>query len=166
MSLFTDDVKIDPLQLDVEAVRQPRLMMKWAEKYAEARKTSDEAKLQLDIKEAEIKTDIRKEPEKFGINKVTEASVDEAMKRHPVFQAYSKNLIQARYDAAIMEKAVNTMEQRKRMLEVLVELHKQEYFAGPSSPRNLAELFVEGEEKVRSETLGRQKKKVRKRSND
>jgi len=53
------------------------------------------------------------------------------------------------------------MEQRKRMLELLVTLHGQEYFAGPSVPRNLIDAWKEAKKSKAEELLRRTK--VRKR---
>ena len=72
-------------------------------------------------------------------------------------------VIEAAKVHALLSNAVMAMEQRKRMLEVLITLHGQEYFAGPSTPRNLVQACIDAKEKKIKEGEDKQKKKLRKR---
>ena len=49
---FQEDIKIDPSQLDVEAVRQGELFFKWAEQMVDGKEHFDRMKFKLEVVEA------------------------------------------------------------------------------------------------------------------
>ena len=160
---FQQDKEIDPSQLDVECVKQAELFFKWAERSIEAKEEADRAKLSLEVTEAKLQIQCRKCPEDFGLTKLTESVVTAAVKCHGHYQQKARHYLEARKNAALLEKAVMAMEQRKRMLEVLITLHGQQYFAGPSTPRDLVGAYQE-HQKASSERLNaRRKSKARRR---
>lgn len=163
---FEKDLEIDPLQLDVMAGMQGELFFKWAEKATVAREMLDRAKLRLDVTEARMTYKARLDPDSYGIVKATDKACENAVKKHPKYLEVYEEWIKAKKDWQMAEKAVEAMEQRKRMLEILVTLHGQQYFAGPSIPRNLAEAFSKvRKEKTRKRKI-RQAKKIRIRSKE
>lgn len=160
---FEKDLMIDPNQLDLMAAIQGELFFKWAEKAVKARKKADEAKFNLDVTQADLSSQARIDPGSFGIVKVTEAAITEAVKIHPKYKEANQEYLEAKADSALLDKGVEAMEQKKRMIEVLITLHGQQYFAGPSVPRNLVEAWKEEKEKrsdrVNKKTKLRKKKK-------
>lgn len=158
-SEFKDDLAIDPNQLDVEAGLQAELFFKYAEKAIQARERVDRLKLRLEATYATLKAKARLQPSSFGITKTTESSLDEAVKLHPRYMEVSKRLICARRDHALLDSMVSAMEQRKRMLEVLITLHGQQYFAGPSAPRNLSEAWMIAKNRRSNNVTARQRKR-------
>ena len=64
---------IDQDQLDHELVRQPRLYWQHAQKMAEAGAEHERAKARLEVVEAELDREVRRDPTSFGIEKVTES---------------------------------------------------------------------------------------------
>ncbi len=160
-SEFKQDLEIDPSQLDVEAAMQGELFFKWAERAAEARKRAEHSKFRLDILVATLGNDARRDPDSFGIQKVTEGSIDTAVKTSSEYQEAYEEWLETRSTAVILDKGVEAMEQKKRMIEVLITLHGQQYFAGPAVPRNLVEAWQEAKEK-RGEAV-KKKTKIRHR---
>jgi len=166
---FKQDLKIDIESLDVEATVQAELYFKWASLASEAREAMDMAKLNLEITEAKLSAKVRQKPAEFGVRKVTEGSIAIAVKTHPDYDAAYKEHIQAKSEYDILYKAQEAMEQKKRSIELLVQLHGREYFAGPSVPHTPQELWKEVEkkkgEKLQNEMVSRTKKraKIRKR---
>lgn len=142
MSEFDNDKSIEPGQLEVEAVRQADTFFKWAERLIAAKAEVDRQKLAMDILEAKLQLDIRRNPQDFDLDKATEAAILATVKIHPKYIAAYDNFLKAREVAALLEKATEAMEQKKRMIEVLVTLHGQQYFAGPSVPRNIVETWA------------------------
>lgn len=160
---FVKDLQVDPNQLDLDAVTQGELFFKWAERAVEAKARVDKKKLALDITQAELQTCCREKPEKFGLVRVTEGAINAAVQIHKEYvEAYEKYL-DARSDSALLDKAVMAMEMRKRMIEVLITLHGQEYFAGPSVPRDLVGAWKEYQEERGEKVQERQKKALKKR---
>jgi hypothetical protein len=163
MNEFDKDLQIDVHQLDVEAAMQGELFFKWAERSAEATKARDRAKLALDVLEAELDSTIRQSPEEYGLSKVTEGAIQSAIKQIEEWQKAQKDYIEARSESALTDHAVSAMEQRKRMIEVLVTLHGQEYFAGPSVPRDLVSAFEQAREEREKDVTAKQKTRTHRR---
>lgn len=165
-SEFEEDLKLDPSQLDVEAVRLSETFFKWAERAVEARSDVDRLKLVHEVTEARLQAEVRKSPEKFGLDadsRITEAAINAAVKQHDRFVNTFDDYLEAREVSGLIDKAVNALEMKKRMIEVLITLHGQQYFAGPGTPRNLVEAWQKHQEKVGVSVRARQAAKARKR---
>lgn len=143
---FEADRKIDPHALDIACLEQPYLFFKYAEKAIDARTAADQAKLRKEIIEAELDIKVRRNPGKYGLEKVTDPSVKAAVLRHPKYSAAMGEWLTARDTQAVLEQAVGAMEMRKRMLEALVTLHGQGYFSVPNAPRDLATAWLKSRE--------------------
>jgi DNA polymerase II large subunit len=135
---YENDIRIDETALDVEWLEQPSLMMKYAQISASARKTLDEAKEELEFVRAELDKAIRSNPDRYDIDKITEAVVIATITIHKDYQKASSALINAKYENDMAYGAVKAIDARKDALENLVRLHGQQYFAGPKVPRDLS----------------------------
>ena len=165
-SEFEKDLEIDIDNLEVEAMRQPELYFKYSSLAQEAREEFDLAKMNLGITEAELSRKVRLKPKAFGMIKLTEPSIKEAVATHPEQISAYKKMIKARSEADLLNKAQEAMEQRKRMLELLVTLLGREYFAGPSMPHTSTELWNQVKKKKGEETQKKMVKRTRKRKRD
>lgn len=134
---YEKDIIIDETALDIEWLNQPRLFMKYAKNAAQARATLDQAKEALDVVKSEVDNDVRKDPEKFNVSKVTEAAIQGAIVLDKRYTAANKDYLEAKYEADIAQSAVQAMNQRKDALENMVKLFGMKYFAGPEMPRDL-----------------------------
>lgn len=131
---YEKDIEIDGEALDQEWLNQPRLVMQYTKYSAQKRKLLEEAKQNLDIAKAEADKKIRTNPEKFGIEKITETVVANTILNEKGYkQAYTEYL-EAKYEADMAQGAVNAFEHRKSALENLVRLFGQQYFSGPNMP--------------------------------
>jgi hypothetical protein len=63
-----------------------------------------------------------------------------------------------KYEAEVLQGAVNAVDHRKDALENLVRLHGLQYFAGPKVPRNLSEEREYREEQQKKVDAGVAKK--------
>jgi len=140
---YEDEMFIDAESLDVELLAQPELVVRYSTQLAEAKAEQALAKEALDYEKAQIDFKVREDPESFGVVKVTENAINNA-----VLMEASYRLIQTEYNEAtrnvnILQGVVYAINDRKSSLENLVKLHGQQYFAGPSVPHNLAELREE-----------------------
>lgn len=134
---YKTDLEIDPDALDVEWLNQAQTFMKYAVEATEARAKLDRAKENLDVVKAEQDAIVRAELTKAG-GKVTEAIVYSAIIQKPAYREASENVIEKKYDADLLISAVRAFDQRKETLENLVRLQGQQYFAGPTEPRDLS----------------------------
>lgn len=148
---YEEDIEIDEEMLDVDWLNQPKLFMQYSRHYAQMRRSVDETKQALDVVKAEVDRDIRNDPEKYNIEKVTEGSIQSAILTSKKYKEAYKEYLDAKYESDMAGAAVQAFEHRKVALENLVRLHGQQYFAGPRVPHNLSEQrALKEKEKERS----------------
>ena len=151
---YEEDIRIDETALDVEWLDQPSLMMKYARHQAEMLRAEEEAKENLEIVQSELDKEVRNDPEGFGITtKLTEAGVLGAIKMSEEYKKALKKYNEARFENNVAKGAVKSIDARKGALENLVRLHGQQYFAGPSVPRDLTKEWQEKEKRKKTSSL-------------
>jgi hypothetical protein len=128
-----DLLTINEDNLDKEWINQPTLFYDEAVALAAARYQLDEAKSALEVLKADTAIAVRTNPEKYGIAKITEASVDAAVLLDLAVKSQTEELNQAKYSVEIRSAMVKAMEQRRDALEALVKLHGQSYFSSPKA---------------------------------
>lgn len=159
---FEQDRAIDPAALDVAALTQADVFFQWAMRATQAKTELEEAKLKSQLVESRLNLEARASPEKFLIEgRVTEAVIQSVVTLHPSFLKAQRRWIRAREKSVLLDRIVEAMEQRKRMIEVLVTLHGQQYFAGPSVPRNLAQAYQDYRDKIAKEVTSKQTRRTR-----
>jgi len=149
---FEKDLNIDLENLEAEAIVQPELYFKYCSLAREAREAYDMSKLHLNVVEAKLSRKIREKPRMFGVTKVIENAIKEAILIHPKYESAYRDMVRAKSEADILGKAENAMEMRKRMLELLVQLYSREYFSGPKIAHT-PEVFWDQIKKKKGEKL-------------
>ena len=139
---FEQDMTIDESALDVEWLGQPVLTIKYAQLSAQAKMELDRAKMELDIATASLDLEIRKNPEKFGLPKVTEGAIVSIIAMQESWKKVNEKYFEAKYNQSVMADAMRAISDRKDALENLVRLHGQQYFAGPKVPRDLSAEYL------------------------
>ena len=134
---YEKELAIDPHMLDEEWLMHPQKYFLISKSLAEAQKDRDKAKEHLDIVKAELDSDIRKDPGKYELAKITEAVVSSTIIQQTKFIEAQNEYDRINYDVNIKTSGVRTFDHRKKALENLVQLHIASYFAGPKEPRNL-----------------------------
>ena len=162
---YEQDMTIDPDSLDVEWIEQPRLMMQYARYAAQTRLEVERVKEELDIIRAELDKDIRIDPEKFGIIKLTESVVTSTIITQREYMVANEKYLCVQYDSNMAQGAVRALEGKKTALENLVKLHGQQYFAGPSVPRDLSKEWAQ-REKQKNVDAGMATKLKRRKTHD
>jgi len=160
---FEKDLSLDLENLETEAVCQPELYFKYCSLAREAQEAFQMAKLDLSITEAQLAQKIRENPKAFGLTKTTETAIKEAIILHPKYREAYQNMVKARGESDILGKAEQAMDQRKRMIESLVQLYGREYFSGPDiahTPKVFNQQIRKKKGEILDETM---KRKVRKR---
>jgi hypothetical protein len=146
---FEQDIAIDPNSLDTEWLGQASLMLDYTKHLAECEKTVNTLKDAVKATKAEIGKDVRSDPKAYGIEKLSNDSVEEAVLSDKEYKRVQRELVEAQYEADIAKGAVESFRQRKSALENLVQLFMSQYFAGPKIPRDLSK---EWEDKQRQKT--------------
>jgi len=126
---------IDEHRLDEEWIGQAKLYGHWASNAASARRKMDEAKSNLELVQAELDLEVRNNPEKFDLSKVTENVVKSAILQDSRHVGAQKKVNDARYDHDVAQAAVSALEHRKYALQNLVSLFLSSYYAEPKSPK-------------------------------
>lgn len=137
---YVEDMRIDENILEVEWLEQPTLMFKYSKFASDAKKKLDRCKDSLDLIKANLDTQIRSDPEEFGVTKLTEAVVTNTVLKQAEYQEGQEDLIDAKYNYDLAMGAVYAINARKDALENLVKLYGMQYFAGPKSPHNVTEI--------------------------
>jgi len=122
-------VQIDEMHLDKECIRLPSQFLQFAHFAADKRRDVDECKAQLDVVEADLGRRIRDMPNKFGLEKVTEAALVGTILLQKEYKEALGNLNKARYQSDLVQAVVSALEHKKRTLTLLVELHGMGYFS-------------------------------------
>lgn len=145
---MSDFFDIDPNALDKEWVNQPRLYYTYASEAAEARDAWERAKAEKEVMEAEmeeaeaeVSLKIRRNPDGYNLEKVTEDCIKKTVllqaeykaAQRLLFQAQQK-VIKAKSKLDLAEVAVKTLDHKKAALEDLVRLRLANYYAEPRDP--------------------------------
>lgn len=151
---YENDMDIDPSYLDICCIDQPQLVIKYARIAADAEMEMDSLKEKLDLVKAELDNEIRTDPEKFDISvKLTEAVVSNAILMNDRYKKAMSAYLQAKHEFKIVSGATKAVDHRKSMLENLVKLHGQQYFAGPNVPHDLALEWTRKKEQKSSNSM-------------
>jgi hypothetical protein len=124
---------IDELSLEKEWVIQPKLCRTWLVKLAKARKRLDNAKLDLEFTSCAIEKDIRSNPKKYKLIKVTEGAIEKEIPLQPSYQNALREVNEAKNKVSMIEATTTAIEHKKRALENLVELFLNDYYAEPKA---------------------------------
>lgn len=140
-----DFFEVDPEQLDEQWFVFPREYAQHAYALADARQEFERAKAKRDVIEAEIDKEIRLEPEKFGISKITETIVAKTVQLHKRFRKAEEEVIIAKHSLDIHQATVDAMDVKKKGLEVVVQLRLASYYAEPKARGEAREEMREAE---------------------
>ena len=148
MNDYEKDMYINEDSLEIECLDQAVLMVKYTTQLAEAKKDRDQSKERLDVLYADLDLKIREDPEQFKLSKITEGAVRSAILMNEDYQKAQNKLDWANYEVNVLQGVVSAIDQRKSMIEGLIRLHGQQYFAGPNVPHNMSELRKKSEERI------------------
>ena len=136
---YERDMRIDDSALDVEWFEQANLAMKYGKIWAEANRNLLIAEENLKIIKAELIKRVNQNPmEKVGKEKPTDLDKETYYRSHRQYKEAKQEWIEAQYELDMATIAKNEISfTRKAALENLVVLFGQNYFAGPSMPRDI-----------------------------
>jgi len=149
---YEKDMEIDPNALDIECLEQANLMLRYSTICANWEREAARLKEKLALIDAKLDADIRANPEKYKISKITEPVVANTILTLEEHQLACAEYWDAKYEHGVAKGAVDAVSERKDMLESLIKLHGQQYFAGPSVPRDLG---YEQQQKYKQKSVDR-----------
>jgi len=166
MSDYAEDLRINKHDLETEWLAQPNHYFHYSSRQADARLEMDQAKEELEQVKADLNLDIRSNPEKYNVPKVTNESVAAAMVMEEDYSKASQALMQARHTHDIITSAVRAFEQRRAALENLVKLRLSQLHSSPKVDAESAEeldKMVSNDTKQQMSEGRRMKRKPRKK---
>lgn len=151
-SRFEEDLKIDPMALDVEWMLQPQTFFKYGEELAKANRELDRIKLEYEVVQAETYSNAKNKLLKDDL-KVTEAAIKNEVIQNKDVIRLAEKVSDQKEVVDLLAIGVKAFEQRKTALENLVKLQIQNYNAAPKEPRDLNVEYGKRmqQEKIRNE---------------
>lgn len=141
-------MKIDENALHVECVEQPIFYSYVGRAHVEAKTEAKRAKYRVELKRSEVELAIRKDPEAFGLKKVSEASVFSAVNVQKEYLRAKEEMFQAEEDADSLYVLVEAAAQRKSMIGKLVDLYVSEYYSYNVARGGRSKMSESDEEKI------------------
>jgi hypothetical protein len=146
---YEKDIRISEGDLDLEWLSQAELAIKYGRIWAVAQRKLTLAEENIKVIRAELIAEANEDPKKCcKKEKPNAADIEAYYRTHPDHKQAKEEWVQAQYECNMAEVAKNEFSfTRKAALENLVQLHGQNYFAGPKVPRNLSKERDEKEER-------------------
>jgi len=153
---YEKDIKIDESALDVEWLGHAGLAIKWGKALADKEKELALAEEDFEVFKAELTDYVNNNTEEAlgkGV-KPTVNNVESFIIQDKKYRERKKTIIDLKHEVSILKVAsIQVSTARKSALENLVKLHGQNYFAGPSMPRDLS-YEVQQKEKQKKTDIG------------
>lgn len=137
---YEHDMEIDDSALDVECLEQGNLALKYGRIWADAKREADAAVENIKVIRSELIKEANEDPEECcGKEKPNAGDIEAYYRNDKRHKAAKQEWLDAAYE---LDMAGHTKNEicftRKAMLEALITLHGQQYFAGPKMPRDLS----------------------------
>src|ERR1044072_3017360 len=124
------DLSINPDNILEEAFRHPRVAFHYTERMADLAKEVRDAESNLKLVESELVLDMRRNPVSYDLGeKPTDKTVEAAAKAHPDYDKEVQKLSDLERDLATAKNYVSALVDKRRALELAVELMKINYHA-------------------------------------
>lgn len=139
---FGSKLGIDRFNLEIEACNQPILLEEVGSVKVDAKNQAKEAKDKLELIKSRLLLDIKRNPDKYNLEKPTEATVAAAIVCEPEYQSALKefNILEEQSNAIDIIYAA--VEQRKSLIREAVSLYVHEYYS--KQPMKKEEEALEG----------------------
>jgi hypothetical protein len=129
-----------------------------AEQHAEAKLDLAELEAELEVCEATLDLKIRKDPEKFGIEKIAEAAVKARITIDKKVQELQAEIRQQEHRVNVLSGWIKSLENKRKAMENIVTLRGQSYYAEPRVSQEVVRAAKEQERRA-----SKPKKSVRRR---
>lgn len=137
---YLNDIRIDESALDIEWLSQAELAVKYGRYWSKCKEELIRAEEDIKVVRAELIALANSDPDKHlgdGV-KPTAPNVESFYRNHKRHKAAKERWIKAMTECNDAEIVKNEIAfTRKAALEALVQLHGQQYFAGPKMPRDI-----------------------------
>ena len=125
---FSEEINIDRYNLEKECSENGGRVIYWGEQWAKAEAEKERAKKQLDEIRAELDIKIRKNPENYGLEKITEGAINSLIPLQKDYIRASDDCINARELAMKLTMVKEAFIQRKDLLLGEIRLFLAGYY--------------------------------------
>lgn len=122
-----DDARLNKLDLANETEKQSMILQYYYEKLAQAKGARDKAVIALDLREAELNLEFRRNPPPDL--KVTEAVIESLVATHSDIVELTQDLAEMKEELYLYEGAVETLRAKGEMLKLEVQLFNAGYYS-------------------------------------
>jgi len=150
MNKYEQDMYIDEDALDMECLEQPALTVRYSVMLSDAKRIRDQAKEAMELTFAELDLKVREDPDEYNLPKITEGAVKSTILMQTEYKRAQKLYHNANHEVNVLNGVMEAIGHRKAMIEGLIKLHGQNYFAGPNIPHDLGELRKQREQKIQT----------------
>lgn len=140
--------EVDINNLDKEWIQHPQKVKDSSDQLAECKKELSLMKRRLEVLEAEISLKIRKDPNIFGIEKITEKVVESLVISDSKVERIKQEIIKLEYHQDIYRGSISALDAKKKALEDLVYLWGSSYYSSPKAPEIAKEKMEEAKRKA------------------
>ena len=158
-------LEIDLNKLEEEWVEHVNRYHKAAVRLADAHADLAEEKVCSEITEAEVDREVRDNPSKYGIDRVTDTAIKSVVNVDDRVVEQKRKTNKAKHRVDICKADVDAMEHKKRALEKLVDLWRDDYWSTPRETQNNQGKKSMGDYETRS-TRDRIRRKLNKRDDE
>ena len=163
---YAKDSKINVDALDIEVATQAEKEEKYIDQVRKLKTRSHRLEEELKTLRSELILRVNQNPQKYlGVDKATGPLIEAYYRTNKKYQKLKMAMIEAQDAAAVAEDMKDLFHfTRTKALDELVQLHGQNYFAGPKVPRNIKKEYERWEDreerqKERSKKIGKKLKR-------
>jgi len=153
------NLSIDENNLLGEWQGQASMMYDYAVQLADAMQEEDEAKAELEVTKADLDSAIRTNPDAYGITKITEAVVSNAIVAQQEYEYAIKAVNDAKHKVRVLKAATDALSHRKSALQGMTDLFLRQWYADPSSSEQPLDLRTAAKAGPPTKTIAGRKKR-------
>jgi hypothetical protein len=144
-------VNKDELEIDLEKLSSQYLY--WSRFDVEAKEEKEKAEQRLEVIKAQVDSDVRTNPAKFGMDKATETAIRNVVVLSAVVQAAESEVIKATKNARLLTSAISSFDKKASALGHLVDLWKNGYYSSKGVSKEMREGIEHKKQDRINETL-------------
>ena len=148
---YQNDILINKHKLDEEWLKHSSLAMTYSAELAQAIHNRNRAKENLDIIEASLDSEARREPIPAGLGKATETSIKNWIKLQETYREALESYHDSDLEVNLLQGGVYAFNHRKTALEWLSRLFLSGYWSEPTLGNEANPLQERGALKIRDE---------------
>jgi phosphopantothenate synthetase len=127
MNNYREELTINEKDIKGELLKQASLFGYYSDQSAKAQKESSWAEQLYKQAKAKITLDVNENPGKYGLEKVTVALLDSAVRVNEECIKAKEEMINKAYEAEMLKNAVFALHQKMKCLEALIKIIGCEY---------------------------------------